>query len=153
MAKREQTDNYVLKVVKGSFHQGSTSVFGINSVGCQCVPNCIIAVIYTNIVPLQRWTTESLDNILHSGDYLYNTTTKKHDFLQVNEIEKNICAFHQKFILHIDEEFFGKIYHNTSDVGTKLEYSLSFMQNKSKVLKKQIFGIMVVGDTKGAAAS
>lgn len=153
MAKREQTDNYVSKVVKGSFHQGSISVFGRNSVGRQCVPNCIIAVVYTNIVPLQRWTTESLDKILYSGDHLYNITSKEHDFLQVNEIEKNICAFHQKFTLNIDEEFFGKIYHNTSDVGSTLEYSLGFMQNKSKLFKKLIFGIMVVGDTKGGASS
>ena len=33
----------VEKVVKGSFHQGDTSVFGQNSVGCQCVANCVIA--------------------------------------------------------------------------------------------------------------
>ena len=36
-------------VVKGSFHQGDTSLFSPNSVGCQCVPNCVIAGLYNSI--------------------------------------------------------------------------------------------------------
>ena len=36
-------------VVKGSFHQGDTSVFSANSVSSQCVPNCIIAGLYNSI--------------------------------------------------------------------------------------------------------
>ena len=37
------------KVVKGSFHQGDTSVFGQNFVGRQCVANCVIAGLYNSI--------------------------------------------------------------------------------------------------------
>ena len=33
-------------VVKGSFQQGDTSVFSPNSVGHQCVPNCVIVGLY-----------------------------------------------------------------------------------------------------------
>ena len=51
-------------VVKGSFHQGDTSVFGQNSVCCQCVPNCVIAGLYNSIVLVSNWTSDSLDNIL-----------------------------------------------------------------------------------------
>ena len=51
-------------IVKGSFHQGYTSVFSPNSVGHQCVPNCVIAALYNFIVPMSRWSSDSLDNIL-----------------------------------------------------------------------------------------
>ena len=51
-------------VVKCSFHQGDTSVFSETSVGPECVPNCVIAGLYNSIMPLSRWTSESLDNIL-----------------------------------------------------------------------------------------
>ena len=63
-------------VVQGSFHQGDTSVFSETSVGHQCVPNCVIAGLYHSIVPLPRWTSESLDNILRHGDKLYNSISK-----------------------------------------------------------------------------
>ena len=55
------------KVVKGSFHQGDTSVFGQNSVGHQCVANCVIAGLYNSIVLVSNWTSHNLDNILWSG--------------------------------------------------------------------------------------
>ena len=40
-------------VVKGSFHQGNTSVFSPNSVGHQCVPNCVIAAHIILLYPCQ----------------------------------------------------------------------------------------------------
>ena len=63
-------------VVKGSFHQGDTYLFSPNSGGCRCVPNCVIAGLYNSIVPVSRWTSDSLDNILQRGDKLYNSIKK-----------------------------------------------------------------------------
>ena len=74
-------------VVKGSFHQGDTSLFSPNSVGHQCVPNCVIAGLYNSIVPVSRWTSDSLDNILQQGDKLYNSIKKTNNLLQVNDID------------------------------------------------------------------
>ena len=51
-------------VVKGSYHQGDTSAFSETSVGGQCVLNCVIAGLYHSTVPLGKWTSESLDNVL-----------------------------------------------------------------------------------------
>ena len=59
-SRSEFTEN----VVKGSFHQGDTSLFNENSVGHQCVPNCVIAALYNSIVTVSRWTSDTLDNIL-----------------------------------------------------------------------------------------
>ena len=75
-------------VVKGSFHQGDTSLFSEISFGHQCVPNCVIAGLYHSIVPVSRWTSESLDNILLHGDKLYNSISKNTNFLQVILVHK-----------------------------------------------------------------
>ena len=42
-------------VIKGSFHQGDTSVFGQNSVDHQCVQNCIISGLCNSIVLVSKW--------------------------------------------------------------------------------------------------
>ena len=45
---------YFAHIVKGSFHQGNTSIFSSKSVGKQCVPNCAIAgIIYINCAIVQ----------------------------------------------------------------------------------------------------
>ena len=80
-------------VVKGSFHQGDTSVFGQNSVGHQCDPNCVITALYNSIVLVSNWTSNSLDNILHCGDNLYQSTSKTNPLLQVQDIGPQITAF------------------------------------------------------------
>ena len=68
-------------VVKGSFHQGDTSVFDQNSVGCQCVANCVIAGLYNSIVLVSNWTSHNLDNILCCGDKLYKSISKTNSLL------------------------------------------------------------------------
>ena len=52
----QSRSNLIENIVKGSFHQGDTSVFSPNTVGCQCVPNCVIAGLYNSIVPVSRWS-------------------------------------------------------------------------------------------------
>ena len=58
-----------LHTVRGTFHQGDRRF--AESMGKQCVPNSIMAIIYTNILPLNQWKTEHLDSILIAGDALY----------------------------------------------------------------------------------
>ena len=73
-------------VVMESFHQGDTSTFSQNSVGRQCVPNCVIAGLYHSIVSVSRWTIDSRDTILWHGDKLYNSISKNTDLLQVHDV-------------------------------------------------------------------
>ena len=138
-------------VVKGSFHQGDTSLFCPNSVGGQCVPNCVIAGLYNSIVPVSRWTSDSLGNILQQGDKLYNSIKKTNNLLQVNDIGPQINAFQNTYNFHIGLEFFGRIGKHQLDnhIGSTLENAtFSVIQRKKK---KEL--ILCVGDEKGASAS
>ena len=95
-------------MIKGSFHQGSLYIFDTQTASCQCVPNCIVAAAYASIVPVSKWTGESLDCILHCGDALYKKAQTNNDFLQINEIGKEIC-FGQTFKISIENEYYGTL--------------------------------------------
>ena len=71
MSKEKSGQKLVHHIIKGSFHQGSLYTFDTTTAGHQCVPNCIVAAAYASIVPVSKWTGESLDCILHCGDALY----------------------------------------------------------------------------------
>ena len=81
MLKKCQRKKVVKKLVhhmiKGSFHQGSLYIFDTQTAGHQCVPNCIVATAYALVVPVSKWTEESLDCILHCGDALYKKVKNK----------------------------------------------------------------------------
>ena len=140
-------------VVKGSFHQGDASVFSLNSVGGQCVPNCVIAGLYHNIVPMSRWTSESLDNILQHGDKLYNSIKKTTDLLQVNDVGPQITAFENPYNFCIGHEFFGRIRKHQSDnhVGSTLENSTFSVIHGEK--RELILCILCVENEKSSSAS
>ena len=45
-------DNKIIDIlVKGSFHQGDLSIFSTDSVGRQCIANCVAAVSFAKLVP------------------------------------------------------------------------------------------------------
>ena len=67
-------------MIKGSFHQGSLYIFDTQTAGHQCVPNCIVAAAYASIVPVSKWTGESLDCILHCGDSFYKKVKRNNNF-------------------------------------------------------------------------
>ena len=110
-------------VVKGSFHQGDTSVFHQNSVGRQCVANCVIAGLYNSIVLVSNWTSHNLDNILRCGDKVYKSISKTNSLLQVHDIGPQITAFKNTYDFHIGREFFGRIGKDKADnnIGSTLE--------------------------------
>ena len=144
--------NLIEKVVKGSFHQGDISVFSENSVGCQCVSNCVIAGLYSSIVSVSQWTTDSLDNILWCGDKLYKSISKTTDLLQVNDIGPKIIAFQNTHNFHIEHEFFGRIRKDQSDIGSTLEKS-TFTAIQENRKRQFILCVLCVGNEKGGSAS
>ena len=139
------------KVVKGSFHQGDTSVFGQNSVGHQCVANCVIAGLYNSIVLVSNWTTHNLDNILWSGDKLYKSISKTNSLLQVHDIGPQITAFENTYDFHIGHEFFGRIRKDKADnnIGSTLEKATFSVIQENKTDRY----ILCIGNEKGGAAS
>ena len=120
-------------VVRGSFHQGDTSWFSENSVGHQCVPNCVIAALYASIYHVSKWTTDNLDRILYCGDKLYNAIPKTNDFLQVQSIGTQITEFGNTYNFQIEDEFFGRV-RKDINIGTTLEKATFtvIQQNRGK---------------------
>ena len=149
-----QEHKYLKRIVKGSFHQGDTSIFSRNSVGKQCVPNCAIAALYTSIIPLYRWTSDILDKILKCGDKLYNDIYAGNDFLQVHDIGEEICMFNNLYAFQIRHEYFGRI-HNESALDTvnmTLEKATSCALQENKKCQ-WVYCIICVGNQNGATSS
>ena len=67
-------------MINGSLHQGSLYIFDTTTAGRQCVPNCIVAVANASIVPVSKWTGESLDCILYCRDASYQKVKTNNDF-------------------------------------------------------------------------
>ena len=138
-------------VVKGSFHQGDTSIFGQNSVGRQCVANCVIAGLYNSIVLVSKWTSHNLDNILLCGDKLYKSISKTNSLLQVHDIGPQITAFENTYDFHIGREFFGRIRKDKADynIGSTLEKATFSVIQENKTNQF----ILCIGNEKGGSAS
>ena len=149
-----QEHKLVTSLVKGCFHQGNTSLFSLNSAGKQCVPNCAIAALYTSIIPLYRWTSNILDNILISGDKLYNSIDSNHDFLQVNELGEEIVLHNNKYTFQIADEYFGQIdkHSQYTTFGVTLDKAASDALEKN-THKQWTYCILCVGNQNGASAS
>ena len=149
-----QQCKYFRNIVKGSFHQGNTSIFSANSVGKQCVPNCAIAALYTSIIPLYRWTSDTLDNILKCGDKLYNDIHCGNDFVQVHEIGKEITIHNNSYAFQIKDEYFGRIHNQCSldTINMTLEKATSCLLQQYKKCQ-WIHCILCVGNQNGATAS
>ena len=149
-----QECKYFTKIVKGSFHQVNTSIFSSNSVGKQCVPNCATAALYTSIIPLYRWTSDILDNILKCGDKLYNDIHSGNDFLQVHEICKEIRIHHNLYAFQIRHEYFGQIHNQCAldAVNMTLEKATSCVLQQNQNCQ-WAYCILCVGNQNGATAS
>ena len=149
-----QECKYFTKIVKGSFHQGNTSIFSSNSVGKQCVPNCATAALYTSIIPLYRWTSDILDNILKCGDKLYNDIHSGNDFLQVHEICKEIRIHNNLYAFQIRHEYFGGIHNQCAldTVNMTLEKATSCVLQQNQNCQ-WAYCILCVGNQNGATAS
>ena len=75
----QSRSKFIENVVKGSFYQGDTSVFGQNSVGHQCVPNCVIAGLYNSIYWYQ--TGEAIILIIYCSRIINYTKAYKKKML------------------------------------------------------------------------
>ena len=118
--------------VRGTFHQGNRRF--AESMGKQCVPNSIMAIIYTNILPLNQWKTEHLDSILIAGDTLYKYIDIQHDYLLISDIPNHIEAFGIQYQIEKTMEIFGVLSSNTSEsIGQTLDQAIRSMINTDKM--------------------
>ena len=131
-----------LHTVRGTFHQGDRRF--AESMGKQCVPNSIMAIIYTNILPLNQWKTEHLDSILIAGDTLYKYIDTQHDYLLINDIPNTIEAFGKQYQIEKTMEIFGVLSNTSSEsIGQTLEQAIMSMINTDKITN----AVMCIGSS------
>ena len=118
----------IISYVKASTHQGDTSVFTPTSAGKQCVPNSIMAIIYSKIVPLQSWESHDLDVILYNGNKLYNKINSPDDFLLINDLPDTVTEFGMHYTIMKGQEKFGILTENNiTNIGEDINSALCSM--------------------------
>ena len=79
----------------------SSNIFAGPGQGMQCIPNCILSLIYNMYKNCKFWTHKDLTHILHSGNILYNSTGKSTTLL-VSELLQYIKLYN--FIYKVEEK-------------------------------------------------
>ena len=133
---------------KLSFHTGiissrytqSSVIFQSPGQGFQCVANCILLLIYHTQKNSSSWASGDIKNILHSGNILYNSTSKVTTLL-VSDLPKYIKLYN--FIYHIQElnSVIGDIF-----VDNESFNSIAFSQLEHVIVKHKYL-ILVIGDS------
>ena len=133
---------------KLSFHTGiissrysqSSVIFQGPGQGFQCVPNCILSLIYHTHKNSTSWASSDIKNILHSGNILYNSTGKVTTLL-ISDLPKYIKLYN--FIYHIQElnSVIGDIF-----VDNESFNSIAFSQLEHVIVKHKYL-ILVMGDS------
>ena len=88
------------KIILSQLSQ-SSDIFRGSGQGLQCVPNSILSLLYHFHKNSELWKLQDIENILRSGNILYNSIGKNTTLL-VSDIPKYVKLY--DFIYHIQEE-------------------------------------------------
>ena len=95
-----------------------------------------------------------LDNILKCGDKLYNDIHSDNDFLQVQEIGKQISVNENLYAFHIKHEYFGQVSNKSSlDTTNMTLEKATFSALMANKTSQWNYYILCVGNQHGATAS
>ena len=118
------------KIVKGNFSQSSIIFKGIG-IGLQCVPNSVMSLIYNTIKPFNLWESEDLDQVLQSGNILYNSIGKKTTLL-VSEVPRYIKLHETIYFLNYENCTLGCIFEDNIIINSVQLSKLSNLLTKYK---------------------
>ena len=130
---------------KGSFHQGDSRYFSIDSIGRQCMTNAVAGAVYATMLPVHFWTTATLDRILIAGDHLYlQRCDSQHNYLQMSDIENNEILFGDEYVLNRSDPMTGLVecHTNPSPPFFSLSQAISRMENS----QIWTYGILTIAD-------
>ena len=140
------------KFVLGEFHQGSLHHFPPSSVGRQCVPNSLIALLLARIFPPRSWDPLSINCILESGDELYRNIYQKpprykpkHAYMSVSEIPNMIMFMQKIHVVKIVQEISGVIQDHPQSVSDMCDNLNSFVVEEEDSYCLVIIGTDNVG--------
>ena len=131
---------------KASYHQGNTDLFHQNSVGRQCVPNCLMACIMSKIKDPCNWTVVDMNCILYDGDKLYRTINAGQDLLLPSDLPMCVHKEGKIFYIARGKEAVGSLSINPKRTETIL-YTLC-----NYVHSIQTSAIICLGDQRGSSA-
>ena len=141
--------NIMFQTIRGTFHQENPRIFPPEAVGKQCVPNCVMAIVYTLILPINKWHSEHLDSVLVTESDLYLKINSTQEYLLPTYILQVFPEFRSGFIIYTKKELFGTLDDTTDTCGTKLIDTLQSMVTSDSWM----YGILCVGDATSASAS
>lgn len=82
------------QVLLGSFAE-THKRFRIRSNGYQTPCNCVVAIVYSHFIPMQKWDYYTIDNILYMGNDLYMSTI--HHQSNRSKTELLLCEVYPSF--------------------------------------------------------
>lgn len=121
---------YHIKVVKGNFDQSSITIHTIGR-GLQCVPNSVMSLIYNIHKPCNLWKPTDLDQILKTGDILYNSIGKNTKLL-ITEIPRYIKLYEIIYFLNFENCELGYIFKDNIIINSVKFSKLSHFVSKFK---------------------
>ena len=86
----------------------SSNIFAGPGQGMQCIPNCILSLIYNMYKNCKFWTRKDLTHILQSGNILYNSTGKSTTLL-VSELLQYIKLYNSIYKVEEKNSIIGDI--------------------------------------------
>ena len=124
---------------KASTHQGDINIFDSHSVGCQCLPNSLMACVMSVIEEPLNWTTETMDHILHEGDKLYQRIDTEQQLLLPSDLPT--CVTMSNRVCHIitGKEPFGSFVQNITNTQVILSALCALIQQKNYI-STNVFG-------------
>ena len=95
---KSSSDKYIpmsnsAMIIACDIHQGDLSVFSSETVGRQCVPNCLAFFAFAYLRSSTDWQCVDLNAILKEGNRLYSEIPKTHPFLSISDIPEELNIF------------------------------------------------------------
>ena len=131
--------------VKGSFHQGDSRYFSIDSIGRQCMANAVAGAVYATMLPVHFWTAATLDRILIAGGHLYlQRCESQHHYLQMSDIQNNETLFNDEYVLNHSNPMTGLVESNSnpSPPFFTLQQAILTMENR----QAWTYGVLTLAD-------
>ena len=138
-------ENSDIAFCKASTHQGDAAAFNPSSVGCQCLPNCLIVCTMTGVHKTSTWTTDTMDYILHEGDNLYQHIDAGHDFLLPTDLPTCVHVCIKIFNVVRGKEAFGTFTQNLQKTRNILSVLCTFIQTT------ETSALICLGDQSGSS--
>ena len=140
------TANQHIAYCRASTHQGDLKLFQSKSVGCQCLPNSLIACVMASLEQPDSWTTMNMDYILCEGDKLYKNINVEHELLLPSDLPTCIHTCNKIFYVARGKEAFGSFVGNKSKTNTILLTLCAMVQSRTTS------ALLCLGDKTGSSA-